>query len=129
MSNIIISLTSLHPPPFLSLSASSLTGLDLCGQGGFLFQCSSRPIDKLRHYFRELDLRVLSVLHYGILSRTILDSEQMTKERDELRLRPPQLAFLLQDLSLKLSSTFSLFGGKVGVALGLICAMSPNQVS
>ncbi len=56
------------------------------------------------------------MLHYGVLSRTILDSEQMTKERDELRLRPPQLAFILQDLSSKLSATFSLFGGKVGVA-------------
>ena len=74
------------------------------------------PIDKLNPFFRELDLRVFTVLHYGILSRTILDSEQMTKEREELRLRPPQLAFLLQDLSSKLSSTFSLFGRKVGVA-------------
>lgn len=74
------------------------------------------PIDKLSPFFRELDLRVFAVLHYGVLSRTILDSEQMTKERDELRLRPPQLAFLLQDLSSKLSSTLSLFGGKVGVA-------------
>ena len=75
------------------------------------------PIDKLTPFFRELDLRVFMVLHYGVLSRTILDSEQMTKEREELGLRPPQLAFLLQDLSSKLSSTFSLFGGKVGVAL------------
>ena len=78
------------------------------------------PIDKLSPFFRELDLRVFTVLHYGILSRTILDSEQMTKEREELKLRPPQLAFLLQDLSSKLSSTFSLFGGKVGVAYGMV---------
>ena len=76
------------------------------------------PIEKLGHYFRELDLKVFAVLHYGILSRTFLDSEQLTKEREELKLGPPQLAFLLQDLCSKLSSTFSLFGSKVG---GVCC--------
>ena len=60
---------------------------------------------------------MFAVLHYGILSRTFLDSEQMTKEREELKLRPAQLAFLLQDLSSKLSSTFGLFGSKVSFSL------------
>lgn len=74
------------------------------------------PIDKIAHYFRVMDLRVFAVFHYGILSRTFLDSEEMTREREELKLRPTQLAFLLQDLSSKLSSTFSLFGSKVSEA-------------
>ncbi|MCG8625803.1 MAG: hypothetical protein MJE68_27880, partial [Proteobacteria bacterium] len=98
-------------PPFLS--CQDTTSVDKAASSS---NAPAVPIDKLTPFFRELDLRVFAVLHYGVLSRTILDSEQMTKERDELRLRPPQLAFLLQDLSSKLSSTFTLFAGKVGVA-------------
>ena len=122
----IFQLLFLSLPLSLSLLWQDSTSVDKSASSS---NSPAVPIDKLRHYFRELDLKVLSVLHYGILSRTILDSEQMTKERDELRLRPPQLAFLLQDLSSKLSSTFSLFGKKVGVALGPICGISRKQVS
>ena len=71
------------------------------------------PIDRLRPYFRKLDLGVFKTLHYGALSRTLLDSENHTKEREELRIDPPQLVFLLQDLNNKLSSVFSVFGPKV----------------
>ena len=41
-----------------------------------------------------------------------MDSEEHTKEREELMLRPPQLLFLLQDLNSKISSTLSAFGSK-----------------
>lgn len=87
------------------------------------------PIERLKPYFRELDLRVYNVFHYGILSRTILDSEDHTREREELRLRPPQLLFLLQDLCSKLSSTFSLFGGKVGLFVSYVCSAVGHVMS
>ena len=61
---------------------------------------------------RELDLSVFSALHYDPVSRTLLDSEMHTKDREELSLQPPQLSFLLQDLVLKLSSSLSLFGAR-----------------
>ena len=61
---------------------------------------------------RELDLSVLSALHYDPVSRTLLDSEMHTKDREELSLQPLQLSFLLQDLVLKLSSSLSLFGAR-----------------
>ena len=78
----------------------------------------SVPIDKLRPYFRELDLSVFKVFHFGCLSRTILDSEAQTREQEELHLKPSQLIFLLQDLCTKLASSFMTFGPKVGVAFG-----------
>ena len=108
---------SISPPFFPFLLWQDSTSVDKAASSS---NAPAVPIDKLSPFFRELDLRVFTVLHYGVLSRTILDSEQMTKEREELKLRPPQLAFLLQDLSSKLSSTFSLFGGKVGVAYGMV---------
>lgn len=41
-----------------------------------------------------------------------MDSESRTKEQEELKLRPPQLLFLLRDLNDKLSSSLTAFGGK-----------------
>lgn len=70
-------------------------------------------MDRAKPFFRELDLAVFKSLGFGILSRTFLDSEQHTHSRDELKLRPPQLVFLLEDLYAKISSTFSVFGSKV----------------
>ena len=79
------------------------------------FKAKARPIKVLLTLFlcRELDLGVFATLHYSPLSRTLVDSEDHTREREELALRPPQLLFLLQDLSSKLSRTFSAFGAKV----------------
>lgn len=71
------------------------------------------PIDRLKPYFRELDLSVFKALGFGSLSRTFLDSDMHTKQREELKLHPPQVVFLLEDLYSKISSTFSLFGNKV----------------
>ena len=67
----------------------------------------------MKPYFRELDLGVFRVLGFGVLSRTFLDSEEHTRVRDELRLHPPQVVFLLEDLYSKISSAFSVFGSKV----------------
>uniref|UniRef100_A0A7N8YIQ7 FA complementation group D2 n=1 Tax=Mastacembelus armatus TaxID=205130 RepID=A0A7N8YIQ7_9TELE len=62
-----------------------------------------------RQFFRELDVEVLSVLQCGLLSRTLLDSELQTKEREEVVLGPAELVFLLEDMLRKLE--FSLTAG------------------
>ena len=59
-----------------------------------------------------MDLGVFSVLQYGPLSRTLLDSENQTEEQEEVVLGASELAFLLQDLHLKLTSTLTTFGSK-----------------
>ncbi len=61
---------------------------------------------------REMDLGVFSVLHYGPLSRTLVNSENQTEDQEEVVLRPPELSLLLRDLHLKLTSTLSAFGTK-----------------
>ena len=48
---------------------------------------------------------MFGALHYSPVSRTVLDSDMHTKEREELSLQPQQLLFLLQDLCLKLSAS------------------------
>lgn len=75
------------------------------------------PIERLRPYFRELSLSVFRAFQFGCLSRTILDSHSMARDQEELSLQPSQLIFLLQDLTYKLTHTFSAFPGKVGVVL------------
>ncbi|XP_056884964.1 Fanconi anemia group D2 protein isoform X2 [Takifugu flavidus] len=55
-----------------------------------------------RAFFRELDMEVLRLLQYGLLSRSLLDSEQNTNVRVEIRLGPAELVFLLEDMLRKL---------------------------
>lgn len=62
---------------------------------------------------RELDLGVFAVLHYGPLSRTLLDSEEHTKERETVALKPASLLLLLRDLNSKLGAILSPFRAKV----------------
>ncbi|XP_036008013.1 Fanconi anemia group D2 protein [Fundulus heteroclitus] len=72
----------------------------------------SRPgvsLTAYRPFFRELDMEVLSVLHCGSLSRSLLDSELHTKVREEVLLGPTELVFLLEDMLNKLE--FSLTAG------------------
>ncbi|XP_022104971.1 Fanconi anemia group D2 protein-like isoform X2 [Acanthaster planci] len=57
---------------------------------------------RYRIYFRELDIDVFNILGCGLVSRSVLDSEMHTKEVVVLKLQPPELHFLLEDLSLKL---------------------------
>ncbi|XP_069563483.1 Fanconi anemia group D2 protein [Brachyistius frenatus] len=65
----------------------------------------SRPgasLGSYRHFFRELDMEVLSVLQCGLMSRSLLDSEEHTNVREEVLLGPAQLVFLLEDMLRKL---------------------------
>uniref|UniRef100_H3DAV5 FA complementation group D2 n=1 Tax=Tetraodon nigroviridis TaxID=99883 RepID=H3DAV5_TETNG len=55
-----------------------------------------------RASFRELDVEVLRMLQYGLLSRSLLDSEQQTNVRVEVCLGPAELVFLLEDMLRKL---------------------------
>ena len=70
-------------------------------------------VDRLLPYFRPLDLSVFKAFHFGCLSRTMLDSDLLTREQEEVKLKVPQLIFLLQDLCGKLTSSFVTFGPKV----------------
>ncbi|CAG06801.1 unnamed protein product, partial [Tetraodon nigroviridis] len=57
-----------------------------------------------RASFRELDVEVLRMLQYGLLSRSLLDSEQQTNVGlyVEVCLGPAELVFLLEDMLRKL---------------------------
>ncbi|XP_033066530.1 Fanconi anemia group D2 protein isoform X4 [Trachypithecus francoisi] len=61
----------------------------------------------LRNYhafFRELDIEVFSILHCGLVTKFILDTEMHTEATEVVQLGPPELLFLLEDLSQKLES-------------------------
>ncbi|XP_044512777.1 Fanconi anemia group D2 protein [Gracilinanus agilis] len=54
--------------------------------------------------FRELDLEVFSILHCGLLTKSLLDTEMHTEATEVVQLGPPELLFLLNDLSQKLEN-------------------------
>ncbi len=70
-------------------------------------------------YFREFDLSAFTSLRFGVVCRTFLDSEEHTKSRDELKLHPPQLIILLEDLLAKISVACPAFRGSVSLSLSL----------
>ncbi|XP_046358167.2 Fanconi anemia group D2 protein-like [Haliotis rufescens] len=53
-------------------------------------------------YFRELDVSVFTILSTGLITKAALDSEMNTKATEDLQIQPPQLEFLLKDLTRKL---------------------------
>ncbi|KAK2490093.1 hypothetical protein MC885_017862 [Smutsia gigantea] len=55
-------------------------------------------------FFRELDIEVFSVLHCGLVTKFILDTEMHTEATEVVQLQPPELLFLLEDLSLKVEN-------------------------
>ncbi|XP_067417363.1 Fanconi anemia group D2 protein [Emydura macquarii macquarii] len=59
-------------------------------------------LQSYRAFFRELDLEVFTILHCGLLTKTVLDSEMHTAAREVVELGPAELAFLLDDLCQKL---------------------------
>ncbi|XP_077307692.1 Fanconi anemia group D2 protein [Lithobates pipiens] len=59
-------------------------------------------LSSFRPFFRELDLEVFTVLHSGLLTRSLLDSEMCTKATEVVQLGPAELVFLLEDLSRKM---------------------------
>ncbi|XP_042637588.1 Fanconi anemia group D2 protein [Orycteropus afer afer] len=55
-------------------------------------------------FFRELDIEVFSILHCGLVTKCILDTEMHTEATEVVQLGPPELLFLLEDLSQKLEN-------------------------
>ena len=94
-------------PAWDVLSAPRIYGSILC-QG----LITSLSLSFSLHLSSELDLGVFVVLEYGPISRTLLDTDENTKDREELRLMPQQLCFLLHDLCHKLTNSLSHFGSR-----------------
>ncbi|KYO27801.1 Fanconi anemia group D2 protein [Alligator mississippiensis] len=62
----------------------------------------SVQLQRYRAYFRELDFDVFTILHCGLLTKSVLDTEMHTEAREIVQLGPAELDFLLQDLCWKL---------------------------
>ncbi|NWY62883.1 FACD2 protein, partial [Chionis minor] len=100
-------------------------------------------LQSYRPYFRELDLEVFTVLHCGLLTKSVLDTEMHTEVREVVQLGPAELCFLLDDLCWKLehvlipSSTRRVPFPKASTAergykdIGFshLCQRSPKQVA
>ncbi|KAJ7316644.1 hypothetical protein JRQ81_002806 [Phrynocephalus forsythii] len=67
------------------------------GQGTPLVQLQSYS-----PYFRELDLEVFTILHSGLLTKSVLDTEMHTKTCEVVQIGPAELLFLLEDLCRKM---------------------------
>ncbi|XP_060036709.1 Fanconi anemia group D2 protein isoform X2 [Erinaceus europaeus] len=63
---------------------------------------TSVSLQNYRGFFRELDIEVFSVLHCGLVTKVILNTEMYTEATEVMQLQPPELLFLLDDLSQKL---------------------------
>ncbi|CAG5125424.1 unnamed protein product [Candidula unifasciata] len=64
---------------------------------------AAMDLSNYRQYFRELDIKVFTILKTGLIKKAALDSQMNTKTKEELQIGLPELQFLLEDLSLKLS--------------------------
>ncbi|XP_013364551.1 PREDICTED: Fanconi anemia group D2 protein isoform X2 [Chinchilla lanigera] len=65
---------------------------------------TSVSLQNYRAFFRELDVEVFSILRCGLVTKVILDTEMHTEATEVLQLGPPELLFLLEDLSQKLEN-------------------------
>ncbi|KAM5281086.1 Fanconi anemia group D2 protein [Ctenodactylus gundi] len=61
-------------------------------------------LQKYHPFLRELDIEAFSILHCGLVTKFILDTEMHTEAMEVLQLGPPELLFLLEDLSQKLEN-------------------------
>ncbi|NXQ20430.1 FACD2 protein, partial [Peucedramus taeniatus] len=100
-------------------------------------------LQSYRPYFRELDLEVFTVLHCGLLTKSVLDTEMHTEAREVVQLGPAELCFLLDDLCWKLehvlpsASTRRVPFPKARTAAGCnkdigfshLCQRSPKEVA
>uniref|UniRef100_H0Z8Q1 FA complementation group D2 n=1 Tax=Taeniopygia guttata TaxID=59729 RepID=H0Z8Q1_TAEGU len=115
---------------------SELSELDKVGveAGNPLAQLQS-----YRPYFRELDLEVFTVLHCGLLTKSVLDTEMHTEAREVVQLGPAELCFLLDDLCWKLEHVlpsgstrrvpFAKERGNKDVGFSHLCQRSPKEVA
>uniref|UniRef100_A0A8C4XTV2 FA complementation group D2 n=1 Tax=Falco tinnunculus TaxID=100819 RepID=A0A8C4XTV2_FALTI len=94
-------------------------------------------LQSYRPYFRELDLEVFTVLHCGLLTKSVLDAEMHTEACEVVQLGPAELCFLLDDLCWKLEhvltpgSTRRVPFPKASTDIGFshLCQRSPKEVA
>ncbi|XP_048212183.1 Fanconi anemia group D2 protein isoform X2 [Perognathus longimembris pacificus] len=65
---------------------------------------TSVSLQNYHAFFRELDIEVFSILHCGLVTKVILDTDMHTEATEVMQLGPPELLFLLEDLSHKLEN-------------------------
>ncbi|XP_069722430.1 Fanconi anemia group D2 protein [Phaenicophaeus curvirostris] len=95
-------------------------------------------LQSYRPYFRELDLEVFTVLHCGLLTKSVLDTEMHTEAREVVQLGPAELCFLLDDLCWKLEHVltpgstkklpFLKERGYKDIGFSHLCQRSPKEV-
>ncbi|NWY75575.1 FACD2 protein, partial [Erithacus rubecula] len=91
-------------------------------------------LQSYRPYFRELDLEVFTVLHCGLLTKSVLDTEMHTEAREVVQLGPAELCFLLDDLCWKLehvlpSGSTRREKGNKDIGFSHLCQRSPKKVA
>ncbi|NXP89491.1 FACD2 protein, partial [Passerina amoena] len=102
-------------------------------------------LQSYRPYFRELDLEVFTVLHCGLLTKSVLDTEMHTEAREVVQLGPAELCFLLDDLCWKLEHVLPSgstrrvpfakaraaagYGGNKDIGFSHLCQRSPKEVA
>ncbi|KAM7011534.1 Fanconi anemia group D2 protein [Passerculus sandwichensis] len=96
-------------------------------------------LQSYRPYFRELDLEVFTVLHCGLLTKSVLDTEMHTEAREVVQLGPAELCFLLDDLCWKLEHVlpsgstrrvpFPKERGNKDIGFSHLCQRSPKEVA
>ncbi|XP_032555192.1 Fanconi anemia group D2 protein [Chiroxiphia lanceolata] len=96
-------------------------------------------LQSYRPYFRELDLEVFTVLHCGLLTKSVLDTEMHTEAREVVQLGPAELCFLLDDLCWKLEHVlpsgstrrvpFPKERGYKDIGFSHLCQRSPKEVA
>ncbi|NWH55905.1 FACD2 protein, partial [Geococcyx californianus] len=91
-----------------------------------------------RPFFRELDLEVFTVLHCGLLTKSVLDTEMHTEAREVVQLGPAELYFLLDDLCWKLEHVLTSGSTKrvpfpkasyKDIGFSHLCQRSPKEVA
>uniref|UniRef100_A0A669QNT4 FA complementation group D2 n=1 Tax=Phasianus colchicus TaxID=9054 RepID=A0A669QNT4_PHACC len=96
-------------------------------------------LQSYRPYFRELDLEVFSVLHCGLLTKSVLDTEMHTEASEVVQLGPAELCFLLDDMCCKLEHVltsgstrrvpFLKEKGNKDTGFSHLCQRSPKEVA
>ncbi|XP_041318453.1 Fanconi anemia group D2 protein [Pyrgilauda ruficollis] len=119
--------------PDTELSELDKTGADREAESPLAQLQSYRP------YFRELDLEVFTVLHCGLLTKSVLDTEMHTEAREVVQLGPAELCFLLDDLCWKLEHVlpsgstrrvpFPKERGNKDIGFSHLCQRSPKEVA
>uniref|UniRef100_A0A8V5GTH7 Uncharacterized protein n=1 Tax=Melopsittacus undulatus TaxID=13146 RepID=A0A8V5GTH7_MELUD len=129
-----------------SLKLESLTVLQVAILvSPFTFQTATEretenPLAKLQNYrlyFRELDLEVFTVLHCGLLTKSVLDTEMHTEFCEVVQLGPAELSFLLDDLCWKLEHVLTpgstrrvpFLKASTDIGFSHLCRRSPKEVA